>query len=77
MKRRAPKHVLGTFLSIPLADGSFAYGRELENPYTAFYNYRTTEPSSDMDVIASKPLLDATRALFQSKGISGITLTLR
>ncbi len=57
MKKRAPKQVPGTFLRIPLADGSFAYGRELEDPYTAFYNYQTTEPISDLDVIASKPLL--------------------
>ena len=53
MKKRAPKQVPGP----PLADGSFAYGRELGDPYTAFYNYRTTEPSSDLDMIASKPLL--------------------
>lgn len=54
------KHKPGTFLRIPLADGSFGYGREVEDPYTAFYNYRTTEPVSDLEVIASKPVLFAT-----------------
>lgn len=47
----------GTFLMIPLADGSFGYGRILEQPYTAFYNYRTSEPTEDLDTIASKPVL--------------------
>jgi hypothetical protein len=60
MKRaaeRAPKLAPGTFVRIPLADGSFGYGRILSDPYVAFYNYRTKEPSSDLDVIDSKPLL--------------------
>lgn len=47
----------GTFLRIPLADGSLGYGRVLEPPYSAFYNYRTTGPDSDLDRIASKPIL--------------------
>lgn len=42
---------------IPLADGSFGYGRILEQPYTAFYDYRTSEPASDLDTIAAKPVL--------------------
>lgn len=46
-----------TFLRIPLADGSFGYGRVLSDPYIAFYNYRTSEPSSDLDVIGAQPLL--------------------
>ena len=55
--KRRPREVPGTFLRIPLADGSFGYGRTLEQPYTAFYNYRTTKPISDLDTIASKPVL--------------------
>ncbi|HYO57407.1 Imm26 family immunity protein [Archangium sp.] len=47
----------GSFLRIPLADGSFAYGRILELPFDAFYNYRTTSPDSDLERIASKPIL--------------------
>jgi Immunity protein 26 len=47
----------GTFVRVPLADGSFGYGRILGRPYAAFYNYRTTEPSSDLDEIAAKPVL--------------------
>jgi len=54
---RKPKHDPGTFLRIPLADGSYGYGRYLESPYFAFYDHRTTEPSTDLDVIASRPIL--------------------
>jgi hypothetical protein len=55
--KEAPILVPGTFVRIPLEDGSFGYGRVLSNPYVAFYNYRTTAPSSDLDVIGSMPLL--------------------
>jgi hypothetical protein len=51
------KHTTGAFVRIPLADGSFGYGRLLESPYAAFYNYRTTTPDSDLDRIASNPIL--------------------
>jgi hypothetical protein len=54
---KAPKLVPGTFVRIPLADGSFAYGRILSDPYVAFYNQRTDEPLSDLTVIGSKPVL--------------------
>lgn len=54
---RSEKLVPGSFIRIPLEDGSFGYGRALGPPYTAFYNYRTTEPSSDLDEIASQPVL--------------------
>jgi hypothetical protein len=54
---KEPVLVPGTFVRIPLADGSFAYGRVLSNPYMAFYNYSTTEPSSDLDEISAKPVL--------------------
>lgn len=37
--------------------GSVAYGRLLTAPYSAYYNYRTTSPDSDLDRIASKPVL--------------------
>ena len=47
----------GTFLRIPLGDGTFAYGRQLEQPYKAFYNYRTSIPSDDLDTIEKKPVL--------------------
>ncbi|REG27317.1 immunity protein 26 of polymorphic toxin system [Archangium gephyra] len=40
-----------------LADGSIGYGRLLESPYAAFYKYRTSSPDSDLDRIASKPIL--------------------
>ncbi|WNG28563.1 hypothetical protein F0U62_34605 [Cystobacter fuscus] len=52
-----PTHKPGSFLRIPLADGSFGYGRVLELPFDAFYDYRTTSPDSDLDRIASKPIL--------------------
>lgn len=47
----------GTFIRIPLADGSFGYGRVLESPHSAFYNYRTASPDSDLERIGSKPVL--------------------
>ena len=51
------KYKTGTFVRLALADGTFGYGRLLESPYVAFYNYRTTNPDSDLDEIASKPVL--------------------
>jgi len=51
------KHKIGAFVRIALADGSFGYGRLLDMPYAAFYNYRTESPDSDLDRIASKPIL--------------------
>ncbi|WNG56861.1 hypothetical protein F0U59_20430 [Archangium gephyra] len=47
----------GSFLMIPLTDGSFGYARTLEPPFDAFYEYRTAEPDTDLDRIASKPIL--------------------
>lgn len=44
-------------MRIPLADGSFAYGRVLKQPFDAFYNHRTNSPDSDLERIASKPTL--------------------
>lgn len=54
---RKQSHKPGTFLRIPLADGSFGYGRLLTSPYSAYYDYRTTSPDSDLGRIASKPIL--------------------
>jgi hypothetical protein len=42
---------------VPLADGSFGYGRVLELPHDAYYDFRTESPDSDLERIASKPLL--------------------
>jgi hypothetical protein len=47
----------GSFVRIPLTDGSFSYGRILEPPYDAFYDYRTPTPNTDLDRIATKPIL--------------------
>jgi hypothetical protein len=47
----------GSFLRIPLADGTFAYSRVLELPHEAFYEYRTETPDSDLERIAPKPIL--------------------
>ncbi|MFL5347602.1 MAG: immunity 26/phosphotriesterase HocA family protein [Hyalangium sp.] len=47
----------GSFLRIPLADGSFGYGRVLKLPHDAYYNYRTETPDSDLERIASQPIL--------------------
>ena len=48
---------VGTYLSIPLSDGSFGYGRVLSDPYLAFYDYRTAAPELDLDVIAARAVL--------------------
>jgi Immunity protein 26 len=56
----AKKLVPGTFFGIPLEDGSFGYGRVLPDPYFAFYDYRTEEPSDDLAEIESKPILFST-----------------
>jgi hypothetical protein len=50
---------VGTFLRVPLEDGTFGYGRALRDPCMAFYDFRTTEPSSDLDVIEAQPVLFA------------------
>jgi hypothetical protein len=55
--KRTKKLPEGTFLRIPLADGSFGYARVLNYTYVGFYDYRTTEPVSDLDEISSKPIL--------------------
>ncbi|WP_224367683.1 Imm26 family immunity protein [Hyalangium versicolor] len=47
----------GTFLRIPLGDGSFGYGRVLEAPYSAFYDFRTTEPDTDLGRISPHAIL--------------------
>lgn len=47
----------GAFVQVRLPDGTFGYGRVLEPPNIAFYNYRTNEPSSDLRTIASQPVL--------------------
>jgi hypothetical protein len=50
------KHNPGTFVRIRLQDGSYGYGRLLEFPFIAFYDYRSTEPVSDLDALAAKPV---------------------
>ena len=47
----------GSFLRIPLADGSFGYGRVLKLPHDAYYGYRTETQDSDLERIASQPIL--------------------
>lgn len=54
---KAPILEVGTYVQIPLKDGTYGYGRVLANPYMAFYNYRTEEPSSDLDALDSSPVL--------------------
>ncbi|WP_395849005.1 immunity 26/phosphotriesterase HocA family protein [Cystobacter fuscus] len=47
----------GTFLRIRLSDDSFGYGRALTRTHDAFYDYKTESPDTDLDRIASKPIL--------------------
>ena len=44
---------LGDVLMIPLGDGSFGYGRVLEEPLVAFYDLRNNKPGA-LDEIVSK-----------------------
>ena len=50
-------HEPGTFVRIPLADASFGYGRALQPPFWAFYQYRTLAPELNLDKIASSQVL--------------------
>lgn len=54
---KAPKLKIGTYLRIPLSDGSFGYGRVLEFPYVAFYDLRTDSPVADLAQIDARPVL--------------------
>lgn len=47
----------GSFLRVPLTDGSFGYGRVLKLPHDAYYDYRTGTPDSALDRIAAQPIL--------------------
>jgi hypothetical protein len=47
----------GTFLAIPLADGSVGYGRVLVAPYLACYRYRTPTRSTDLDALEAAAVL--------------------
>lgn len=51
--KRAP----GAFLRIKLSDGTFGYARVRQPPYTAFYDFQTQTPISDLELIASRPVL--------------------
>ncbi len=51
------RFIKGRFVRIQLSDGSYAYGRLRRFPFAAFYNFQTKESVSDLDEIASKPIL--------------------
>lgn len=57
IKRKLNQYKPRSFVSIPLSDGSFAYGRVPESPYVAFYNFRTQELCNDLDKIDGHPIL--------------------
>lgn len=57
IRRKLNQYKPGSFVSIPLSDGSFAYGRVLEPPYVAFYNFRTQGLCNDLDEIDGHPIL--------------------
>jgi hypothetical protein len=54
---KAKPMTAGDFLRIPLENGTFAYGRVLDDNYAAYYDHFTTEAETGLDVIASKPVL--------------------
>lgn len=47
----------GTFILVPLADGTFGYGRVVKDPYMAFYDLRTPTPQFELDAVAGAPVL--------------------
>ncbi|MCX4985881.1 immunity 26/phosphotriesterase HocA family protein [Streptomyces sp. NBC_00572] len=49
----------GTYVRIPLPDGSYGYGRVLSEEYTGFYDYRTAQPSADLADLDAGPFLFA------------------
>ena len=59
----------GTFLRIPLADGTFGYARAVRYPDTAFYRFRTNEPCDDLDLIEAQPVMFSTSVrVFRDSG---------
>lgn len=47
----------GSFVIIPLKDGSYGYGRVREFPAMSFYDLNTKEPLHDLEKIAARPIL--------------------
>lgn len=47
----------GTFVRLPLPDGTFGYGRVVPHMYIAFHQLQTREPIEDLDVIEAQPVL--------------------
>jgi hypothetical protein len=54
---RRRKHPVGTFLRIPLPDGSFGYGRLLEWGLVACYDHRSAQPDAGPEAIRWKRVL--------------------
>jgi len=50
------KYSPGAFVRILLPDGSYGYGRLLEFPYVAFFDFRTMDPICDLAEIMAKPV---------------------
>jgi hypothetical protein len=55
MKSRLPRP--GTFLQMPLANGTFGYARALEPPFYAVYRFATTDPEVDLTTVAAQNVL--------------------
>lgn len=47
----------GSFVLIPLKDGSYGYGRLREFPLASFYNFNSKAPVQDLDKIGARPIL--------------------
>ena len=67
MNMRRVSSPIGSIVRIPLPDDSFGYARVIVSPYFAFYDYRTTTPSNELDVIVVRPVLF--RAVVSEKGL--------
>jgi hypothetical protein len=54
----ARQHITaGSFLEIDLEDGNYAYARILGKASYAFYDLHSSSEITDLDLIASKPIL--------------------
>jgi hypothetical protein len=51
------KRYIGSFVIVPLKNGTYGYGRVREYLLFSFYDLNTKEPVHDLDKIAARPIL--------------------
>ena len=69
MRRKTMTPKPGTFLALPLKEGLFGFGRALEDPYMAFYNWASETSEQDLAELDGRPILFKVAVrLFDSDG---------